>query len=170
MARISRWRPIARLETQLRLLNPYAAMGLFLVPVALVLPFKLLGLYLILAGHAVVGVSLIVGAKLAGTVVLTRLFTVTRPQLMRVAWFAAFYYWLMRTKLALYEQLHGLTVWIVVATVIAAIKRRLRIAVGDLLATANLLRANWALTVARLRAARQMMDRSGLHSAPGPGE
>jgi len=172
VARVASWRWVARLEARLRLLHPYAALGLFLVPVLLVLPFKLLGVYLITQGHALSGIATIVGAKLVGTVVLTRLFVATRSQLMRVAWFAAFYYWLIRTRQALYEQLHGFKLWIWVATLVSAIRRRLRIALADTLAMTNLLRANWLLTLARLRAARRMLDRSHPHptTAPGAGE
>ena len=37
------------------------------------------------------GVGVIVGAKIVGTALVARLFVLTRPALMRLAWFAALY-------------------------------------------------------------------------------
>src|SRR5574343_501955 len=48
----------------------------------------LLALGLIAHGKRLLGVAVIVAAKLVGTAVVARLFTLTRPALMRMAWFA----------------------------------------------------------------------------------
>src|SRR5258707_15341951 len=48
-------RPIQALRRALQTLPPYAAMALFLIPVAALVPFKLAAVYLIGTGHVVAG-------------------------------------------------------------------------------------------------------------------
>ncbi|MBI5925209.1 MAG: hypothetical protein HY836_06380 [Aquabacterium sp.] len=76
------------IEGRIRGLPPYGALALFVVPALTLLPVKLLALYWLGNGHTVLGVSLIVAAKLGGTAITARLFMLTRPTLMRLAWFA----------------------------------------------------------------------------------
>ena len=56
-----------------------------------VLPVKVVALFLIARGHALLGVLVLVTAKIAGTAILARLFTITQPTLMQLAWFAHWY-------------------------------------------------------------------------------
>lgn len=74
-----------------RSLAPYAALTLFAAPSLLLVPVKLLALWLIGAGHVLLGAVVILTAKVVGTAVVARLFTLTRPALMRLDWFARFY-------------------------------------------------------------------------------
>jgi len=73
-ARVARWPPIARFENLLRRAPPKVALALFLVPALLLFPVKLAALWLIHEGRAMLGISLIVVAKLAGTALVGRLF------------------------------------------------------------------------------------------------
>jgi hypothetical protein len=43
------------------------------------------------AGHTVLGLGLLIGAKLFGTAVMARLFQLTQPALMQYGWFARLY-------------------------------------------------------------------------------
>lgn len=79
------------LEARIRALPPYAALALLVAPSALLLPVKLLALWLLARGHMVQGTLVIVAAKIVGTALLARLFLLTQPTLMRLAWFAALY-------------------------------------------------------------------------------
>jgi hypothetical protein len=79
------------IEARIRQLPPYGALGLFAVPVLSLLPIKLLALYWLGHGHQVLGISVIVLAKVGGTAVTARLFMLTRPTLMRLAWFARWF-------------------------------------------------------------------------------
>jgi hypothetical protein len=88
LARLPLW---ARMEASIAKLPPYAALVLYLIPIVLLLPIKLLALYWIHAGYVVLGLSLVMLAKIAGTAIAARLFTLTQPALMRLAWFARFY-------------------------------------------------------------------------------
>jgi hypothetical protein len=57
------------------------------LPALLLLPVKLAALALIAHGQRLLGVTVIVAAKLLGTAIVARLFTLTRPALMQLPWF-----------------------------------------------------------------------------------
>ena len=82
---------LAWLERRIRALPPWAALLVFVVPALALLPVKLGALYLFGRGHAAWGLSVLVAAKLIGTAVLARLFQLTQPALMQLAWFAHWY-------------------------------------------------------------------------------
>jgi hypothetical protein len=88
LAAVGRWPGFRWIERWVRGLPPYAALALFAAPALLLLPIKLAALWAIQRGHALLGVVVIVAAKLVGTAIVARLFTLTRPSLMRLAWFA----------------------------------------------------------------------------------
>ena len=79
------------LEERIQRLPPYAALALFLLPTAMLLPVKLLALWFIAQGQVLSGTLVIVLAKLVGTALVARLFNLTRPALMQLAWFAQVY-------------------------------------------------------------------------------
>ena len=91
MARIGNLPVFRQIEAVIKRLPPYAALGLFLLPTLLLLPVKLLALWLISIGRAKLGVLVIVLAKVIGTAVVARLFALTQPALMQLAWFARLY-------------------------------------------------------------------------------
>ena len=68
----------------------------------MLLPIKIGALWLLANGHAVMGCQLIIAAKLVGTALVARIFTLTRPQLMTLAWFAFIYNTIMRWRAVLY--------------------------------------------------------------------
>jgi hypothetical protein len=72
-------------------LPPWAAVAVFALPALALLPVKLLALFLIGRHHAFMGLCVLIAAKLVGTALLARLFTLTQPALMRLAWFAHWY-------------------------------------------------------------------------------
>jgi hypothetical protein len=111
MAWLGRLPPVRWLEVRLARLPPYAAMAVFLVPVALLLPAKILGLWLIGTGHVKSGVTVFVIAKIVGTAVAARLFALTRPQLLTVGWFRRFYTWFTGWRDRLHAWLHSLRAW-----------------------------------------------------------
>jgi hypothetical protein len=78
-------------EERIRGLPPYAALALFLAPSLMLLPVKLLAFWLIGNQHALLGTTIIVAAKIVGTAIVARLFTLTQPALMQLAWFASLY-------------------------------------------------------------------------------
>lgn len=91
MARLARLPVWARLERVIASLPPWAALVTFLVPVIGLFPVKLGAIYLFAGGHKLLGASLLIAAKLTGTAVVARLFHITQPALMQLAWFAKWY-------------------------------------------------------------------------------
>ncbi len=119
LARLPLW---ARLEDAIRRLPPYAALLVFFVPMLTLIPLKLLAWYWISQGHALLGLLVVVGAKLLGTAVAARLFQLTHPTLMRLGWFSRIYGRWKTWKDAKLAQLRQSLVW----RVARAITRRAR--------------------------------------------
>ena len=91
LAAIGRLPVLRGLEALVRRLPPHAALALFLLPTLLLLPVKLLALFLIAHGQRLLGLVVIVLAKVVGTAIVARLFTLTRPALLQLPWFATVY-------------------------------------------------------------------------------
>ena len=91
LGRLARWPPLAWVERLLQRLPPYGALAVFAVPGLALLPVKLGALALITRGHALGGLVLIVAAKVIGTAIVARLFTLMQPALMQLGWFARGY-------------------------------------------------------------------------------
>lgn len=107
----ARWPPLARLEALIRRSPPRVALGLFLVPALLLFPLKLAALGLIGAGHAALGVAVIVAAKVVGTALVGRLFVLLEAQLMQFAWFARGLAWWQGVKARLLGAIHRSAAW-----------------------------------------------------------
>lgn len=88
LARLPLW---AWLERKITSLSPYGALLVFGVPMLALLPVKLLALYLFGLGKATSGLVVLIAAKILGTALMARLFQLTQPALMRLAWFARWY-------------------------------------------------------------------------------
>ncbi|RID98851.1 hypothetical protein D3F03_10705 [Simplicispira hankyongi] len=101
LARIGRWPGLRWVEGRVRALPPWAALAAFGVPTLLLLPTKLLALWAIGNGQVLLGTAVVVAAKIIGTAVVARLFTLTQPALMRLAWFATLYLRWIALKTAL---------------------------------------------------------------------
>ncbi|MFZ3221306.1 MAG: hypothetical protein WA174_14815 [Rhodoferax sp.] len=133
------WEPLARLMTRLaRLplwahmeawiarLPPYAALVVFAVPMLLLFPVKLLALYAISRGHAVLGLAVVLAAKVLGTAGVARLFTLTQPALMRLAWFARLYGRWKPWKDDLMQRFRATAAWRAVTGTVHAVRTRVR--------------------------------------------
>lgn len=88
LARLPLW---AWVERHIQKLPPWAALLVFFVPVLLLLPVKLLALYLFSKGLVGLGLLLLVSTKLLGTALAARLFQLTQPALIQLPWFARLY-------------------------------------------------------------------------------
>jgi hypothetical protein len=91
LAWVARLPPLAWTERRIAALPPYGALFVFALPTLLLLPVKLAALWLIGIGQAGLGLTVILLAKLVGTALLARLFKLTQPALMQLAWFAHWY-------------------------------------------------------------------------------
>ena len=111
LGRLARWRPWARVETAIARLPPYAALLVFVLPSALLLPLKFLALLLVARGQWLLAALLFAAAKVGATALVARLFMLTQPALMQMRWFAWGYDTLMPWKDALVERVRASTVW-----------------------------------------------------------
>lgn len=131
MAAFARWPPVARFEAWLVTLPPWAALGAFVGPSALILPVKLSAVWFVIHGHYSLAVGIVVAAKLAATALLARLYRLLRPSLMKIGWYARldtrFFDWRDRA----YEFVRALPAW----QAAQALVRRLRARVAELVST-----------------------------------
>ena len=88
---MSRWKWLKTLEHHLAACPPYVALSLFILPGVVLLPFKLLGLWLMGNQQHMLGVMTFVLAKVVGTALGARLFVVLKPTLMSMPWFSRFW-------------------------------------------------------------------------------
>ncbi len=111
LGRLARWQPWARVETAIARLPPYAALLVFVLPSALLLPLKFLALLLVARGQWLLAALLFAAAKIGATALVARLFMLTQPALMQMGWFAWGYETVMPWKDALVERVRASTVW-----------------------------------------------------------
>lgn len=111
LGRLARLRPLAMAEAAVARLPPYPALAVFVLPSLLLLPLKLLALWLIAHGHVLMASLLFVGAKLVGTALVARIFMLTRPALMQLGWFARIYNVIMPWKEAITAQVRASWAW-----------------------------------------------------------
>jgi hypothetical protein len=79
---------VGRFERRVASLGPRWAFALLLVPALALLPVKIGALWLLALGRVAAGLAILLVAKIVGTAAVARLFVLTRPQLMRLPWFA----------------------------------------------------------------------------------
>ncbi len=71
---------------------------IFLVPLGVVEPMKVLGVWLIAVNHAILGFSVFMGGQVAGVGVTAFMFEMTREKLLTMGWFERFYHWVLRLR------------------------------------------------------------------------
>ena len=129
------WEPLARafaalgrlawwgaLERWITRLPPWASLLVFGLPAILLIPIKLLALYLFGRGHFVLGLCMVVSAKVAGTAIAARLFQLTHPALMRMPWFARWYTPWKIWKDAMFARVRASQLWAAVRRVKRLVK------------------------------------------------
>jgi hypothetical protein len=79
------------LDARLARLGPVVALVCLCVPIALLFPVKIMGLWMIAGGRLLAGCCVMLLAKIASTAIVARIFFACRPQLLRMPWFARLY-------------------------------------------------------------------------------
>lgn len=133
------WEPLAQLMARLgrlpvlrvadRLIAgapPYVALVCFAIPGLALLPFKLVGLYFIAHGAPLLGIATFVAAKVVGTALLAHILALTKPQLMRIAWFARAYAAVVAFRDRVFAALHGHPLYRRTRARLLLLRRRLR--------------------------------------------
>jgi hypothetical protein len=111
MAAIARWPPIARLESWLRRLPPWAALLAFVAPSLLVLPVKLSAVWFAVHHRYGLSVASVVAGKILATALVARLYRVLHPTLATLPWFRRAETWLFTWRDRLYAFVRALPAW-----------------------------------------------------------
>lgn len=111
IARLARFRLWAMAELWIAGLPPYGALVTLAVPSAILIPAKLLGVYLLATGHFLTAAAIIILAKLASTALIARIFMLTKPALMQIGWFARAYDVFVPWQEALFTLIRESWVW-----------------------------------------------------------
>jgi hypothetical protein len=110
-AAIGRLPVLRAIELFIAGLPPYAALVFFATPSLLLLPVKLAAFYFISHGQATLGLVTVVAAKILGTALVARIFTLTRPTLMRIGWFAWLYQRFTGFKTRIYDAIKATAIY-----------------------------------------------------------
>jgi hypothetical protein len=113
---------IARLERWISQLSPPGAMAALVLPWTFLVPIKILTLWLLATGQFALAMTALVAGKVIGTAVIARLFTLTKPSLMQMSWFADWYDKWTVAKNYFLAQARATATW----TRLRLFKRRLR--------------------------------------------
>ena len=123
---VGRLKIINRFETFLGKQNQYLLLTLFIFPFFIMIPAKVYGIYLITSGKVMRGFTIFVVAKGLITVLVTRLFIVSKDKLLLIKSFASFYYWFKDKKEWLYAEVRKLPAWQMAREWITQLKMILR--------------------------------------------
>jgi hypothetical protein len=126
LARLARLPLWARIERWIAGLPRWGALIVMGAPTLALFPIKLLALYFLGNGQAVIGTTVLVVAKLVGTALLARLFQITQPALMQFAWFAKWYPRWKAWKDNLMAQVRASAVWRAGRRIKSALRRSAR--------------------------------------------
>ncbi len=121
-AKIALFKWVQRIEALIRRLPPYATIVVFLLPLTILLPFKLLAVYWMTQGHWFASLAVIIAAKVLGTAVEARMFVICKPQLMSIAWFRRLHDWLIAISERVHAALHELPLYQLIRAKLLAIK------------------------------------------------
>ena len=102
---------IARVESWISNFSPYAALAVFILPSLLLLPVKILALLSITRGHPTLGLAIIVTAKVLGTALVARLYSLTQKALLTLPWFVRCHDAVLRFKDKMIVQLRATQPW-----------------------------------------------------------
>ena len=151
--------PVRRVEALVAKLPPYATLALFLIPLAVIEPLKLYGLFLFGQGRWLAGSVTFAVAKVVGLGLAERLFAISRDKLLSIGWFA----WCYGKLVGLKDAIHA---WLLATSFWPAAVRLVRRAREALARVRPWLRgfgarARRGTLAARLAAARRLARRTG---------
>jgi hypothetical protein len=111
LGQLARFRLWARMEVWIAGLPPYGALVVFALPTLILFPLKVAGVWLLANGHVLTAGALLFAAKIASTAFIARAFLLTKPALMRIAWFRWAYERFVPWKDALFAQIRASWAW-----------------------------------------------------------
>ncbi|MGE0750659.1 MAG: hypothetical protein AB7K64_08730 [Variibacter sp.] len=85
----------AKLAVAIERLPPWATLIVFIIPVLLLLPIKIAGLWMLAHGSWLGAMAMLAVAKVVSVGVTAFIFDATRPKLLQMAWFRRLYEWVL---------------------------------------------------------------------------
>lgn len=125
-SRIAAWPPLRSLEARVRALPPYLALVVFVLPGLMLFPVKVLAVVAIARGHPASGILALLLAKLGSAAIVARLYVLTLPSLLALAWFARCHAWFLRTKNRCLAYLRASHTWRAARHLVHAARRGMR--------------------------------------------
>ncbi len=117
---------LCRIQDRVRALPPkWAACALFF-PVLLVLPIKVLAVWIMSTGRIWSGLGVLLSAKLAGTALVARIYTLCEPALACLPWFVRLRAWFLHAKDWAHHRLDSWSMWRLVRRAIYRVKVSMR--------------------------------------------
>lgn len=89
---------LRNVEVRIRALPPAAAGVALLAPVTFFFPVKVLAVYAMASGHIGLGLMVLLTAKVVGTAMVARIYTLCEPALMTMTWFVRVRGWILAAK------------------------------------------------------------------------
>jgi hypothetical protein len=79
-------------------LPPYGALPLFIIPVAVIEPLKIIAIEQITRGHLLRGLLAFIALKFVGVGLVALVFDLTRDKLLAIGWFSRIYLWVLKWR------------------------------------------------------------------------
>ena len=154
-AAIGRLPLLRQIESLIASLPPYVALAMFGAPSLLLIPVKLAALYFIAHGQPMLGLMTAIGAKIAGTALVARIYTLTHSNLLRIGWFAWLHAWFLAFKTRIHEEIKSSVIY-------RAARRlglRMRVAAAEFFSKRRTLwRSRWEAAIKLSRRWRQSKE------------
>ena len=134
---------VQRFEALLRQLPPYATLVVFLLPLTILFPFKLVAVYWLAQGYWLASLAVLLAAKVLGTAIEVRMFFICKPQLMTIPWFKWLHDWLIVFRDRVHAALHSLPIYQIVRAKLIAIKLAAKRFLNEIRLRWRLMRTKW---------------------------
>jgi hypothetical protein len=105
------------IRERLERLTPHQALVLLAVPFLILEPLKMLALIVIARGHVISGAALLLSLHGLSLLSTERLFSVVKPKLLKIGWFAKLWGWISYIRYSLINRVRSSWVWALVLRV-----------------------------------------------------
>ncbi|CAG0940471.1 hypothetical protein BROC_01032 [Candidatus Brocadiaceae bacterium] len=116
---------LKRFDAWLSALNPIPALFAFFIPLIIITPFNLLAIFLLTHGLIIQGVILELIIKLIGTLLIARVFRLTKPALLTFNWFLVIYNTITHLLTWAHDIIHQTAIYQLAVSIKKAIKAKI---------------------------------------------
>lgn len=116
---------LKRFDAWLASLSPVSALFAFFIPLIIVTPFNLLAIFLLTHGALIQGIVLELIIKLIGTLLIARVFRLTKPALLTFSWLLGIYNTITRLLTWAHDIIHQTAIYQLITRLKTAIKAKI---------------------------------------------